>query len=270
MEFVIRRGPDGKPVALIAPADGHGWFWLQAGAEMGGKLYLFLSQIEKTGRPGVFGFRQIGQWLGIVANPQDHPTAWHIEQHKVPHTIFSSQRGLTFGAALLKDGAFLYVFGTDEDIKPKGPERYLILARVPADNVGDFAAWRFFSEGQWEADFHSVSRLTNGMASDGSVTFLPGLKQYVLVYTDHGLSPKILARTAPKPWGSWSKPTVLYRCPEASWDPKIFCYGAIAHPDLAASNELVISYTTNSFDFWQVARDARLYWPRFVRVRPEF
>jgi hypothetical protein len=29
---------------------------------------------------------------------------------------------------------------------------------------------------------------------------------------------------------------------------------------------VVVSYVVNSFDFWQVAREAKLYWPRFVRV----
>src|SRR3954470_22104558 len=49
VEFFVRAGGGGKPAALITPADGRGWFWLQAGAPAGGKLYLFLAQIEKTG-----------------------------------------------------------------------------------------------------------------------------------------------------------------------------------------------------------------------------
>ena len=36
---------------------------------------------------------------------------------------------------------------------------------------------------------------------------------------------------------------------------------------LSSGRDVVVSYVVNSFDFWQVARDARLYWPRFVRVR---
>ena len=40
----------------------------------------------------------------------------------------------------------------------------------------------------------------------------------------------------------------------------------VAVPSLSFGQELVISYVVNSFDFWQVARQAELYWPRFVRV----
>ena len=86
------------------------------------------------------------------------------------------------------------------------------------------------------------------------------------MYTEGGLSARILPRTAASPWGPWSAATVLYQCPEAGWDKRIFCYAAKAHPSLAAGDELVISYVANSFDFWQVAADARLYWPRFIRV----
>ena len=99
------------------------------------------------------------------------------------------------------------------------------------------------------------------------MSYLPKFGQYVAVYSELALSPRILARTSSSPWGPWSKPTPIYTCPEAGWDKRIFCYAAKAHPVLASENELVISYVANSTDFWHVARDARLYWPRFVRVQ---
>jgi hypothetical protein len=60
---------------------------------------------------------------------------------------------------------------------------------------------------------------------------------------------------------------MIYRCPEASWDKRIFCYGARAHASLAAGDELVVSYVANSLDLWQVAADARLYFPRFIHLQ---
>jgi hypothetical protein len=267
LRFVVRQNADQKVAALFTPADGRGWFWLQAGAYARKKLYLFLSQVEKTDSPGVFGFRQFGQTLGIVANPEDDPTSWRLEQRKLPCTIFSPERELTFGAAVLQDGDYLYVFGTDADVKPNGPDRYLIVARVPLPAVEDFAAWRFYRGGRWDAGFRAASRIVGRMASECSVSYLAGFKQYVLVYTEGGLSARILARTARGPAGPWSAPTMLYRCPEEGWNKNIFCYGAKAHPSLAANDELVVSYIANSFDFWQVAADARLYFPRFIRAK---
>ena len=49
-------------------------------------------------------------------------------------------------------------------------------------------------------------------------------------------------------------------------DKKVFCYAAKAHPALSSGQDLIVSYVVNSFDFWQVAREAKLYWPQFVRV----
>ncbi len=287
VRFFHGQNAQGKPAAWITPVDGRGWFWLQAGALVQGKLYLFLTQVEKSGKPGVFGFRLIGVWLGIVANPQDEPASWRIRQEKLPFAEFSQRRTLSFGAAALADGDFLYVYGFDEDGKVGGLgdelSRRMVLARAPADKVEDFAAWRFFGDGRWNSSAKQLGSLAGGFAPEFSVSYLRGGKRYVAVYTELGLSPRILARTAPAPWGPWSEPVKLYECPEMARDKKLFTYAAKAHPALSTHDELgdelgddrgdqlgdhlVITYVVNSFDFWQVAADARLYWPRFVRVQ---
>ncbi|HXS67990.1 MAG TPA: DUF4185 domain-containing protein [Candidatus Polarisedimenticolia bacterium] len=266
MEFIIRRDTDGKPVAFVTPEDKRGWFWLQAGACIDQHLFLFLTQIEKTDEPGVFGFRQIGQSLGIVTNPLAPPLDWHIEQHKLPCTEFTSKRHRTFGAATLVDGGYLYIYGIDEDIHGKSLERYSTLARVPTNHIADFSAWRYYADGQWDVDFRKASRIADHMASEYSVSIQRKLGQYVLVYTDRGLSPKIQVRTSPTPWGKWSDPITVYQCPEMSKDKRLFCYSAKAHPAQITDDALMISYVVNSYDFGQVINDASLYWPRFVRV----
>jgi hypothetical protein len=265
LTYSIARGADGKPAALIVPADGRGWFWLQAGvADDRGRLSLFLNQVEKTDSKSVFGFRCVGLWLGTVANPDQPPESWRVRHLKMPNTVFSEDRMLAWGAAALRVGDDLYVYGTDER-RGKGPQgRRMVLARVPAASVGDFAAWRYFRDGSWGEDFRNPSPLAGGIASEYSVT--PFGKGYLAVYTEQGLSPRILGRTADRPWGPWSAPAVLYKCPETGRDKNLFCYAAKAHPALSSGQDLVVSYVVNSFDFWQVARDARLYWPRFVRV----
>jgi hypothetical protein len=68
--------------------------------------------------------------------------------------------------------------------------------------------------------------MVSRMASEGSVSYLPDMREYVLVYTEGGLSDRLLARTAPEPIGPWSASTVIYRCPEPGRDKRIFCYGA--------------------------------------------
>ena len=51
-------------------------------------------------------------------------------------------------------------------------------------------------------------------------------------------------------------------------DEDIFCYAAKGHPELSLTpDELIITYVANSTDFYKMAADARLYRPRFIRVR---
>jgi hypothetical protein len=267
MRFIVRQNAQHKPAAMFTPSDGRGWFWLQAAAYANKKLYVLLTQVDKAEKPGVFGFQLVSQTLGIVSNTQDDPTDWRLEQRKLPCSIFTTQRTLTFAAAALVDGDYLYIYGTDEDTKPKGGKRYLITARVPTSQIEDFKAWQFRTADGWTTDFMSVARTIGDMGTEASVSYLPAFKQYVLVYTERGLSDRILARSAPTPVGPWAESSVIYRCPEPSRDKKIFCYAAKAHPELAGADELVVSYCTNSYDFWQVARDAKIYLPKFIRVK---
>ena len=90
-----------------------------------------------------------------------------------------------------------------------------------------------------------------------------------MIYTDHGMSDKIVARVAETPIGPWSKPMTIYHCPDGTGDKRIFCYAAKAHASESPVDELLISYVANSFEFSQVVNDARFYWPKFVRMRWE-
>jgi hypothetical protein len=265
VQFIIRHDAEGKPTAFVTPQDKRGWFWLQSGAGIGKSLVLFLAQFEKTDAKDVFGFRQIGQWLGVVINPLDPPINWRVEQRKLPCAIFSPERNVSFGAASLVDGDYFYIYGTDEK-KTGGRGRHLIVARVRTNDVTDFSAWRYLANGEWNADFSNTSPIADDQATECSVSFNPKSGRYVLVYTDQGLSPDIQARTAPTPWGKWSPPVTVYHCPEMSRDKNIFYYAAKAHPSQGTSDEMIISYVANSFDFSQVVNDASLYWPRFIRV----
>jgi len=258
------RGSDGKPRATIVPTDGRGWFWLQAGVADGNRLSLFLNQVEKTDDKSVFGFHSIGLWLGTVANADQSPESWRVEQVKMPNVMFTKDRTLVWGAAALRVGDDLYVYGIDEQHGSGRPKRQMVAARVPAASISDFSTWRYLHNGEWSADFHAATPLASDFASEFSVTTFG--KRYLAVYTERGLSSRIMGRLADHPFGPWSASAVLYECPEMGHDKNLFCYAAKAHPALSSEKELVISYVVNSFDFWQVARDAKLYWPRFVRV----
>lgn len=267
--FAIARGKDGKPGTLFVPPDGTGWFWLFAGYSASGRLQVFLPRLEKTGAAGAFGFRGVDLWLGTVANPGDDPTAWQITYAKVPFAEYGQDRTRSWGSAVLRVGDQVYIYGYEE--KPGRPfaARRLLVARAPADKLADFDTWQFLGQaGTWTADVKKAVPQIEALGTEFSVHWLSERKQYVLVYTELGLSDRIVGRFASHPHGPWSDAVLLYRCPEMKQNPKVFTYAGKAHPHLATNDtELVLSYAVNSFELAPVINDAELYWPQFVRVR---
>ena len=267
VKFFWRTTEEGKPAAFIKPADGVGWFWIFDGIVADEQLYLFLMQIVKTGQKGVFGFKQVGTWLAEINNPHDDPLAWRFKQYEVPWGRYSKNGNLFFGSALMNDRDFVYIYGASEDWRKGMSGRSMIVARVAPDKMADFEHWRFFKDGNWQADVNGVSELFNGTATEYSASYHPVMKKYVTVYTENGMSRNIMMRLAPTPVGPWSPARRVYRCPEADWHKTYFCYAAKAHPEISERGELMVTYVCNSMDFWQMAKDARIYRPRFLRIK---
>lgn len=266
--FHYGRHPDGQPEAVIEPEDGRGWFWIYDGIRTAGGLYLFLVQIERSEDPTVFGFRLIGNWLGRVENPDEPPELWRIAQKRLPWSTDTGKDQVLFGSALLTIGADLYVYGVRDRLIEGRLHKGMIVARVPLDQLEDLSQWRFYADGQWTALHRKASTISDDVANEYSVSYLPRLGRYVLVYSEGGLSPNILARLATEPTGPWGKPIQIYRCPESGWDTRIFCYAGKGHPEVSTeAGELIVTYVTNATELELLEADARLYRPRFLRVR---
>ena len=268
IKFFFNQTSEGNPDAFIKPADGKGWFWIYHGLMAEKGLYLFLIQIDRTGSSSEPGFKIIGTWLGHVLNPNHHPDQWRITQQRIPWERIAESGDILFGSSLLVDNGHIYIYGTSEDIIHNVHQKYMILARVPVGSLDKFEKWRFFSNGKWVGDFSLASRICPDMANEYSVSYLPVFDKYITVYTEKSVSENIMIRFAPKPYGPWSEPVSIFKCPEVKWDDNIFCYAAKAHPALtSAPDELIITYVANSSDFWKMAADARLYRPKFLRAK---
>jgi hypothetical protein len=268
VRFYSGRAPGGRPLAFIRPSDDRGWLWFYDGIEVNKTLYLCLIQADRTENRNSFGFKIIGTRLGRVANPEESPNSWRISQHQIPWERLSPGGDTIFGSALLRENKFIYIFGTTEDVVGSIRQKYMILARAPETKLGQFDQWQFYCAGSWSSDFSELSRLAGDMANEYSVSYLAALEEYVSVYSAKGFSKNIVARFAPHPWGPWSEPEVLYECPEASRGADVFCYAAKGHPALSpAPNEIIVTYIASSFSFEKIAADAKLYRPRFLRVR---
>jgi hypothetical protein len=268
VNFYFGRTADGKPRTFIRPADGRGWLWIYHGVMIREHLYLFMVQIERTEKPPGAGFRIIGTWLGDLKNFNDPPEQWQITQSRIPWGRFSSSAATLFGSWVLKQDQWLYIYGTTEDVIDGFHHKYMILARAPASGLANFDQWEFFAKGKWSADFTGAERLCAGVANEYSVSHLAAVGKYIVVYSDSSDTKNIVARFAPNPWGPWDDPLPFYQCPEARWNKTIVCYAAKGHPDLSeAPDELIVTYIANSTDWDTMVSDARLYRPRFIRLR---
>lgn len=263
VDFFCGSSFNGQPQSWITPKNAQRWFWPADGVMERKRLFVFLSEMERTSVPSAF--RQIGTTLCMVANPLDPPTAWKFSLRNISLTKLSPAENRIFGAAILKADGFVYLYGLRERSRQG---KSMILARVPEGHLKDLHRWRFYTGNGWSRLSSRAADLCPDVANEYSVSWLPSLHRYVLICTPNGLSGNIIACTAPNPWGPWSNAKIVYRCPEATWGHGIFCYAAKAHPMLStAPNELIVTYAANATNPETLLSDARLYWPRFVRVK---
>lgn len=267
-EFFYNVVHDGTPSAFITPSDASGYFWLFHGAMTTKGLYLFLMHVEHSDESPVFPFKLTGVSVGHVANPSAPPAQWNLTQTRLPFSRFAREESIFFGSSVMKVGSYFYVYGVDalrrqDNTRPNA----MIVARVPEDKLGDFAAWRFWSGGKWGNNFEHCDPLFDHAPTEFSVSYVPGIKRYAAVYTEGGIFGKIAVRLSQNPEGPWGEATIVYDCPDKHWHEKTYSYAAKAHPELARNpNELIVTYATNSMNFPDLFDDARIYWPRFVRV----
>jgi len=264
VQYYWGKPAEGKPAAFFIPKDNKGWFWPVAGKMQGKKLMLFLWQSEKTKTPGAFGFKTIGTTLIEIDNPEANPLDWKLKQLSLPYSKFNDKKNIVFGSALCEDKNFDYIFGYEET--PSGIYKKMLVARSPKNNLANFSAWKFYAGANWSSDLNLAKPILDGIASEYSVHYSNGHKKFVLVYHDAFLSPNIVARTSDNPWGPWSEKILLHTCVENSWHKDNFCYAGKAQPNLSDDKHLLISYASNTKTLAGVINDARLYWPKFIKV----
>jgi hypothetical protein len=261
-KFFWRTNDQGGAESFIKPIDGRGFMWLFAGTRLNSGVYFFLRHVEIV-KPGlVFGFRGFDTSMAHIPNPDDPPHKWRVTQTPFPFDQRMEKELMVLGTAVLKDDGYVYVYGNSSVVARKG----VIVARVKEKEFADYARWEFFSGKKWEQDFAAATPICPEAPAEASVSYWPAVKKFVFVYAQ-GLWGRIVMRTADKPEGPWSEPIALYQAPEMKYSDKVFCYAGKAHPQLGMRrNELIVTYASNSYELGEVIRDARLYFPHFIRV----
>ncbi len=267
IEFLFGKPRGDKAGAFISPRSAQGWFWFGHGIAEGGRLWLFLTHIVPTGEPGVFGFRSESAWLAEIPDCSAHPSQWRVHLHRLPFFLRSEKETISFGSAVWSDGKWHYVYGIRDDRAQTPLRRGLLIARAPAGGLTHFTRWQFWTGKGWSRWWRECASAGEDIGSEFSVSFVPAMKRWALVYSPATLAPEVRIRWGDSPTGAWSDPETVYRCPDPQRGQHVFCYAGKAHPELSSPGDLLVTYATNSFDLGEVLSNASLYVPRFIHLR---
>lgn len=257
------------------------YYWPLSGVAIGDALYVALLRVAPSPARGPFRlpFRPAGVDLARIEPTAGPPETWSMRL-----SALSSRADLLPATSLVVEGEYLLAYATLDRGDGRAPR---VLVRIPlaalaggAPDLEPFAE-TLAADGRWRAglDAGAAGILMDDDASEMSVHFDPGLREWLAVYGDPAQD-TIWLRRAERPEGPWSPRIALLRIPElaAAEDPlpgEPFCYAGKAHPELAPSGELVVSYVCNVF----AERDDRvaevlerlrttgwIYRPKLVRV----
>jgi hypothetical protein len=249
----------GPPSAPGAAADR---YWDADGIELGGTIVKFYNRYLPGDAPFVPTGTVIASFPASQLSALGHGSAYGqvTTPSLVPLPAYTPSDGgtpIVWGAALLRTGNTIYVYGT-QTADPSLPDRQLYLARVAAPELTRFSAWQFYTgDGQWAASQQDVQPLE----SPGGAPGVPVASGFSVVEIRHRFwliqadpqagSQDIDAFPAATPWGPFdpSSGLVLYQNPDvgldAAHDYRIM-YEARVEPALSTSHTLVISYNVNS------------------------
>ncbi|MBC8107289.1 MAG: DUF4185 domain-containing protein, partial [Anaerolineae bacterium] len=232
--------------------------WCQHGICIDRRVYLSFIKVqmlkENTG-PLPIAFEIVGSGLAVGNRGEwkfkritrdGNDILWRADE---PH----------FATAFLQhpsDG-HVYLFGTVQ--KNGKQECYVACA---CGGIGNVEAYTYLAshEPRWSTNVADAISVFDGMPSELSVSFNKHLGKFLAVHS-LDLSGKIVARTAPEPWGPWSDPVTLWQC-EAKHEfprpyPITLIYAGKEHPELAGDGGRTIYLTYIEFEE---------YFPHLVEV----
>lgn len=275
--FEYNMDENGEPVSYFVPdneASKEGeYFWLGDGFinhEKKNALYIFSYHVHKTG-PNVFDFEQTNVALLKVENPTKEGIKKY-EQFATNLGYVHPEHGrIYFGSGIFvntkkakapnPDG-YVYIYGISE------AKKSLIAARIQPKDIEDFENWNFWNGSDWVKGKENISPITDGLSNELSVTPTKD-GRYLLTFTVLGISDKVGIQVGESPVGPFGEIHEVYTCPEYA-EKGLFPYNAKAHYHLSKPGELLVSYNTITFNFWEdIQKDATIYHPRFIKVKYE-
>lgn len=291
IEYAWRTDAAGEPRAFFEPESGDEstYYWPISAAAVRDVVFVALLRVAPAPASGPFQlpFRLAGVDLARIEGISGPPARWPIR-----YSTLSRRADALPAASLVVDGDHLYAFAFLTGSDGRSPR---ILSRLPLSVLDH---WRPSLEDALETleedgsfapglEPDRAQILMDDDASEMSVHFDPGLDRWLATYSDPTTSAEgdrgdtIWLRRAADLHGPWSAPEPLLRIPELANLPdpepgEPFCYAGKAHPELAPSRELLVTWVCNLYaphehEIPEVLERLRttptLYRPRTLRIQ---
>ncbi|MCU1599488.1 MAG: hypothetical protein JWO22_197 [Frankiales bacterium] len=235
------------------------WYWPQSAVVQGKQLLVFCGRVVRTG-PGAFDFRTTGTELAVFDLSARTPR--FVRMAATPSTIASEEHS-QYGAATVRDGDWLYVYGTRHVSGAFG--RSVTVARVHPSEVLSAASWRFWTGQRWSTSAALAAPVADRWSTALSVWRAPDGSFRSLTKKDDVYGHSVVAGRASSPTSGFSHRVVL----DAPSTKAFLHYNALAHPEIRLpSGLLLVTVCQNSTDLTRVIGDHSIYKPQFQTVRP--
>jgi hypothetical protein len=259
----VTGGTADAPTALLPPPDADHWYWARDGMDLDGRLDVVYSEFKTTGSgPLDFGWDR-----NVLARFAPGHLGTPLSVTPLP-----SAGGVSWGAWLLRDHGFTYVYGS-EDL---GAHKYLHVARVPGSDLT--RPWQYLTaDGGWSPRETASARVGDGSGADFQVSNEFSVVKhgpvYVMVTQDMSqpLSAGIDLAYSCSPAGPFVDETTAYDTPETGQlgtykSRNVYSYNPHEHQEFGDARHLVVSYNVNSLVSTDLYADASIYRPRFVEI----
>ena len=251
-------GTYNAPQALIpdtSNSDAH-WYVAATFVENGSQLIFVNEYTPNTGIRESFTGRSGVAVLHV--GPSGMPTYTSVEPIPTDGTT-------TWGNALIQNGVYTYIYGTDTSEAPGG-FLGMKVARVVRGRALDTHAWQYWNGKLWVGDESNASPIPYSQLFTGIAQQPTGIG-YVAVSLARGPKVSVDVSYSCTPEGPWSGPTPVYAVPEVSQYHGETAYTPTLHPELSEPGHLVVSYNLDTVDGIQALRaNIHVYQPRFLEL----
>ncbi len=234
---LIGKGPGFRSWLKISGDGSNEWFWPLCGIQNGNSVWIYLSKQRKVGAGGPWGFESTGHdYWAKIAFP---------EMDLIRYAALPDFKGITFGHGLVKEGSYVYAFGS----RRRGLASDTYVERFKSDQPE--SDWRFWDGSNWGSAVARAVSIAQGKST--SVHVCKVKNKFLLttsafsVACDQGKD--IFMATSRYPTGPFSPLKKIFAIDDTFQGHYPCFYFSVAHPEfINPQGELLVTYSINNYE----------------------